>query len=291
MALEATVTAAITGKTRIVGVWGQPVSHSRSPAMHNAALASLGLDWAYVPFEVAPERLPAAVEAVRALNLVGVNVTVPHKEAVLPLLDVVDEDARRIGSVNTIRNVNGVLHGSSTDGPGFLRTLETLGERTEHRRALLLGAGGSARAVAFALASRGGRVQIANRTEDRARELAARLNEFWPGAASVAGWGGEADEFDLLVNATSLGMAPQEESLPALPPGGLPAGVLVYDLVYAPPETRLLALARRSGCRAVNGIPMLVAQGALSLALWTGLAWEDLPLGTMQHAASPSGGS
>ena len=127
---------AITGKTRIVGVWGHPVGHSRSPAMHNAALAALDLDWAYVPFEVAPERLPAAVEGLRALNLVGVNVTVPHKEAVLPLLDVVDEDARRIGSVNTIHNVGGVLHGSSTDGPGFLRTLEAAGESAGQSPAL-----------------------------------------------------------------------------------------------------------------------------------------------------------
>ena len=284
MALEAALTI-ITGRTRLIGVWGHPVGHSRSPAMHNAALAALGLDWAYVPFDVAPERLPAAVEGLRAMNLVGINVTVPHKEAVLPLLDVVDEDARRIGSVNTIHNVGGVLHGSSTDGPGFLHSLTALGEPTEGRRALVLGAGGSARAVAFALAGRGGRVQIANRTEARARELAGRVNAAYPGAASVAGWGEEAGEFDLLVNTTSLGMAPHEDTMPALPPGTFGREILVYDLVYAPPETRLLAQARRAGCRAVNGLKMLAAQGALSLGLWAGVAWEDLPLGIMEDAA------
>ncbi|MBV9852451.1 MAG: shikimate dehydrogenase [Armatimonadetes bacterium] len=279
----------ITGRTKIVGVWGHPVGHSRSPAMHNAALAALGLDWAYVPFDVAPERLSAAVGGLRALNLVGVNVTVPHKEAVLPLLDVVDEEARRVGSVNTIHNVGGVLHGFSTDGPGFLRSLEALGERAEGRSALILGAGGSARAVAFALAGRGGRVQIANRTEARAQALADRLNTFHPGAASVAGWGAEADAFDLLVNATSLGMDPRPDALPALPPGTFGPGILVYDLVYSPLETRLLALARRAGCRAVNGLPMLTAQGALSLARWTGVAWECLPLGIMEQAALAGG--
>ena len=252
--------------------------------MHNAALAALGLDWAYVPFDVAPEHLPAAVAGLRALNMVGVNLTVPHKEAVLPLLDVVDEGARRIGSVNTVHNVGGVLHGYSTDGPGFLRSLEELGERVEGRRALVLGAGGSARAVAFALAGRGGRVQIANRTQTRAQELADRLNTFFPGAATVVGWGGDAEDFDLLVNTTSLGMDPHPDTMPALPPGTFDRRALVYDLVYAPPETRLLAAAGCAGCRAVNGLKMLVAQGALSLGYWTGTAWGDLPLGIMEEA-------
>ncbi len=276
----------LSGRTKVVGVWGHPVGHSRSPAMHNAALAVLGLDWVYAPFNVAPEDLPAAVAGLRALNMIGVNVTVPHKEAVLPLLDVVDEDARRIGSVNTVHNVGGVLHGSSTDGPGFLRSLEGVGEQTRGRRALVLGAGGSARAIAFALAGRGGRVQIANRTRERAEALAARVNEFYPGAASATGWGVEAGEYDLLVNTTSLGMDPRPETMPALPPGGLSPDVCVVDLVYAPPQTRLLGVARAAGCRTVvNGLPMLAAQGALSLARWAGLAWEDVPLGIMEKAA------
>jgi shikimate dehydrogenase len=277
----------LSGRTRVVGVWGCPVSHSRSPAMQNAALEAMGLDWVYVPFEVVPEALPVAVASIRALGLVGVNLTVPHKEAVLPLLDVVDEDARRIGSVNTVHNRDGILHGYSTDGPGFLHALAGEGEATEGRQALILGAGGSARAVAFALAGHGGRVQIANRTRERAEALAAQVNQFYPGAASVVGWGADADAFDLLVNTTSLGMDPHPEMLPLLPRNVLRPSVFVCDLVYAPIETRLLAQARAAGCRVINGLPMLVAQGALSLALWTGLAPASIPVEVMHRAALP----
>lgn len=275
----------ITGKTRLVGVWGHPVGHSRSPVMHNAALAALGLDWAYVPFDVSPADVGAAVAGVRALGLVGVNVTVPLKEIVLAFLDTISDESRRIGSVNTIHNRDGVLHGESTDGPGFLRALADLaGPLPPGRRALLLGAGGSARAVAFALAGQGWHLSIANRTQERAQELAGRLSMFYPCAATVVEWGGEAGEFDLIVNTTSLGMHPQEETMPALPPGALAPGRLVLDLVYAPPETRLLREARRAGCRASNGLGMLVYQGALSLALWAGLPPEHMPVDSMAEA-------
>ena len=155
----------LSGETRVVGVWGHPVGHSRSPAMHNAALEALGLDWVYVPFDVSLEDLAAGVGGLRALGLVGVNVTVPLKQSVVPLLDVVDEEASWIGSVNTICNRDGQLYGYSTDGDGFLRSLEAVGQSPDRRQVLLLGAGGSARAVAFALASRGCRCQLASRTE------------------------------------------------------------------------------------------------------------------------------
>jgi shikimate dehydrogenase len=276
----------ISGRTRIVGVWGHPVGHSRSPKMHNAALEALGLDWAYVAFDVAPEALPAAVAGIRALGLVGVNVTVPHKEAVPAFLDHVDEEARRIGSVNTIHNVDGVLYGSSTDGPGFLYALTEAGEPVENRAALILGAGGSARAVAFALAGRGGRVWIANRTPARAQALADRVNGFYPGAATATEWGGLGlgIEADLVVNTTSLGMEPNADTMPWVPAKLLRPGVCVYDLVYSPPETRLLAEARRAGCHVLNGLPMLAAQGAYSLSRWTGLPMDALPIETMRRA-------
>ena len=280
-----TVPRVITGRTRLVGVWGHPVGHSRSPVMHNTALAALGLDWAYVPFEVRPADVGAAIAGVRALNLVGVNVTVPLKEIVPPFLDSVSEDARRIGSVNTVLNRDGLLHGESTDGPGFLRALADLaGGDAPGQRALLLGAGGSARAVAFALAGQGWQVAIANRTRARSQELADRLAVFYPCQAAVVEWGGNAGEFDLIVNTTSLGMHPHEDAMPALPPGALAPGRLVLDLVYAPPETRLLREARRAGCRAANGLGMLVYQGALSLALWAGLPAESIPVGVMAEA-------
>ena len=274
----------VTGRTKVVGVWGHPVGHSRSPAMHNAALEALGLDWVYVPFDVAPADAEAAVAGLRALGLAGINVTVPLKERVLPLLDEVDEAAARIGSVNTIHNRDGSLFGCSTDGAGFLRSLEAAGQPCEKREVLLLGAGGSARAVAFALASCGCHCRIANRTEARAEALAGDINRWFPGAVSVAGWGAPAGAFDLLVNTTSLGMAPDVEAMPALPPDAFAGRPFVYDLVYAPAQTRLLAAASAAGCETMNGVKMLVWQGALSLALWTGRRPEEMPVGVMEAA-------
>ncbi len=278
----------LTGKTKVAGVWGHPVGHSRSPVMHNAVLAALDLDWVYVPFEVAPKNITAAVEGIRALNLVGVNVTVPLKELVLPLLDVVDEDVRWIGSVNTIHYRDGQLYGYSTDGQGFLRSLEAAGQTTEGRQVLILGAGGSARAVAFALASRGCRCQIANRTEERAAALAQAVNARFPNSMNVVGWGDDADPFDLLVNTTTIGMQPNEDALPALPPRAFGHRPFVCDLIYAPAQTKLLKMAEEAGCETLNGVGMLVWQGALSLALWTGLSLEQIPVAVMENAVRAS---
>ncbi len=274
----------ISGTTKIVGVWGSPVGHSRSPVMHNAALRELGLDWVYVPFEVAPENVGAAVEAIRALGLVGVNVTVPLKELVLPYLDEIDGVAARIGSVNTICNRGGKLTGYSTDGIGFLRSLEEAGQETDNQRVSLLGAGGSARAVAWALASRGCFCTIANRTESRSGALAAEISAVYPGRAEAAGWGAEAGPVDLLVNTTSVGMNPHAAAMPALPPGVFDAKPFVCDLIYAPARTRLLAEAEAAGCRTQNGVKMLVQQGAVSLSLWTGKLLPEMPVAVMEHA-------
>ncbi len=279
----------ITGWTKLVGVWGHPVGHSRSPAMHNAALEALGLDWAYVPFDVDPDpvNVGEAVAGLRALGLIGVNVTVPLKEAVLPYV-VVSEEAAQIGSVNTIHNRGGRLYGYSTDGAGFVRALEAVGQPAENRRVLLLGAGGSARAVAFALAARGCQCRIANRTQVRAERLAADVCGHFPGAASTAGWGADAGAFDLLVNTTSLGMHPDEAAVPDLPPDAFAARPFVYDLIYAPPQTALLRRAAGAGCGTSNGVGMLVHQGALALALWTGLSVEDMPVAAMERAVRQS---
>lgn len=278
----------LTGKTKVVGVWGHPVGHSRSPAMHNAALAALGLDWVYAPFDVAPENVSAAIGGLRALNFVGVNVTVPLKEHVLTRLDIVDADALSIGSVNTIHNIEGELHGYSTDGIGFLRSLEAAGQASEGRRVLILGAGGSARAVAFALASRGCHCRIANRTEARAAELTQAVNARYPQAASVIGWGAEAKGFDLLVNTTTIGMQPNEDALPTLPPDVFASRPFVVDLIYAPAQTKLLKQAEEVGCRTLNGVGMLVWQGALSLSIWTGLPIEEMPVKVMEQAVFAS---
>ncbi len=278
-------TREISGRTRVVGVWGHPVGHSRSPVMHNAALAALGLDWVYTAFDVPPLRIADAVAGVRGLGLVGVNVTVPLKELLPPLLDSLSDEARRIGAVNTIVNKDGVLHGDSTDGGGFLRALaEAGGPSLGGARALLLGAGGSARAVAFALAGAGCEVVVANRTEEKAQALADAVTRAGRGQASSAGWGAKAGPVDLIVNATSLGLAPQINAMPALPPGVFDTRPFVYDLIYSPPETRLLQAAREAGCPVSNGLGMLVWQGALSLSLWTGRPLAEMPVIEMAAA-------
>ncbi len=253
--------------------------------MHNAAFAALGLDWVYVPFEVAPESLGAAIAGVRALGMAGVNVTVPLKEQVAPYLDAVSERARLIGSVNTVVNDRGRLIGDSTDGPGFLAALAGAGVEITGRKVVVLGAGGSARAVVHALAEAGAQVVVANRTPERARAMAERfasvgnidavplteeaLREALRGAAA-------------LVNTTSAGMHPQENEMPPVPADALEPTLFVSDLIYNPAETRLLALARARGCRVQNGVEMLVQQGAIAFSRWTGI--EHPPVDVMRAA-------
>lgn len=278
----------IRGTTRIVGVFGYPVRHSASPPMHNAAFDALKLDWAYVPFEVAPERLGEALAGVRALGLAGVNVTVPLKEMVAPFLDEVSERARVVGSVNTVVHEAGRLRGDSTDGPGFLSALAHAGITSVHgRKTLILGAGGSARAVVYALAEAGAPVIVANRNAERARALAADFAAL-PGEISVIALTEAAvgaalrDGVSVLVNTTSVGMHPNEDDLPPVPGDALTPEVFVVDLIYNPAETRLLRLARSRGCRVQNGVEMLVRQGALSFSQWTGVA--EPPVDVMRAA-------
>jgi len=279
----------VRGTTRVVGVFGYPVRHSASPPMHNAAFGALGLDFVYVPFEVAPDALGEALAGVRALGLAGVNVTVPLKELVALHLDAVTERAQAIGSVNTVVNENGRLLGDSTDGPGFLQALahaevaNVAGEKV-----VVLGAGGSARAVVHALVEAGaGRIYVANRSLDRAEALVEQVGGGTTGPARAVpltepalreALGGAA----VLVNTTSVGMHPREDEMPPVPEDALVAPLLVSDLIYNPPETRLLALARSRGCRTQNGVEMLVRQGALAFSRWTGIA--EPPLDVMRAA-------
>jgi shikimate dehydrogenase len=244
--------------------------------MHNAAFEALGLDWAYELRPVPPRGLAAAVETLHGAGFGGANVTVPHKQAIIPWLDGIDDDARGIGAVNTVVPRDGQLLGHNTDAGGFLTALDAAGFRPAGRRALLLGAGGAARAVAYALASAGCQVSIHNRTPQRARRLAADLAPMLPDAlvgvlpAEVGLADLETGDFDLLVNATSLGMWPRPEASPWPEGQPIPARWTVFDLVYNPLETRLLRQARAAGARAVDGLGMLVHQGALAFSLWTG---------------------
>jgi shikimate dehydrogenase len=267
----------ITAATRLAGVIGDPVRHSLSPNLHNAAYRALGLDWAYVAFAVPDGAAADALAAVRALGLVGLSVTMPHKTAVAALCDELSPAAAALRSVNTVTpGPDGCLVGDSTDGAGFVRALADAGVDPDGRSALLLGAGGAARAVALALAGAGARVTVAARRA-QAADAAAVLAD-----GTAIRWDDRADAAaaaDLIVNATPLGMAGD----PALP---VPAAVLsaahaVVDLVYEPRETPLLAAARAVGARVVPGLGMLVHQAAQQVELWTG---RTAPIDAMRTA-------
>jgi shikimate dehydrogenase len=244
--------------------------------MQNAALREMGIDGVYVPFDVPPERLPEAIRGLRALGAAGVNCTIPHKEALLPLLDEVTGEAAQIGAVNTIVFRDGRLIGHNTDAPGFLAALRDQGVDPEGKRVVVLGAGGSARAVIVALARCGARVALANRTRERAQQLADQVNrDVGAGSVEAIGTGREdlgpaVQTAEVLVNTTSLGMSPRVEEMPPVPVEALHAGLFVYDLIYNPLETRLLRTARERGARGIHGAGMLAHQGALALELWTG---------------------
>ncbi|MSQ05803.1 MAG: shikimate dehydrogenase [Dehalococcoidia bacterium] len=275
--------------TSILGIIGYPIGHSISAAFQQAGLDACGIDATYSAWEVPPSQIPVFIRDLRRPDVLGINVTVPHKEAVIPHLDEVDDWATEAGAVNTIVHRQGRLTGHNTDGYGFLRALrEARGFSPQGRRALVLGAGGSARAVVLALVRDGvGRLAIANRTPERAKAL-AKLSErrgVTSLAISLTGpeIAAEAGLADLIVNCTSLGMfhGPGEESTP-LSSQQIPAAALVYDLVYNPAETPLLREAARSGARTLGGLYMLVYQGAAAFEMWTG---QPAPVDVMLQSA------
>jgi shikimate dehydrogenase len=268
------------GGVRVACIIGWPVEHSLSPVMHNAAFRATGLDWVYVPLPVPPHALPAAIEGMRALGIAGANVTMPHKLAVVDHLDEVSGEAIRIGAVNVIVRAPGDrLIGANTDGAGFLRFLETsAGVRVRGKTALLLGAGGAARAVAVAFADAGGTVVIAARDAGAGAEAAAAAG----GGAAAISFDGASDaaaRADLIVNATPVGSDGAELVVPA---DCIEPRHTVVDLIYSPPETPLLAAARSRGALAHNGLGMLVDQAALAFELWTG---TPAPVEVMSAAA------
>lgn len=266
----------ISGKARLAGILGWPVSHSKSPRLHNHWLALHGIDGAYVPLPVAPENLADAVRMLARFSFAGANVTVPHKEAVLELLDKVDPLAARIGAVNTlVIDAEGKITGSNTDALGFLFNLKEIRPAPAAGPAVILGAGGAARAACAALIEDGvPEIRLVNRSLDRARHLAADLG----GPIVPVEWSGRETALDgavLLVNSTSLGMTgqpPLEISLDRLP-----EDALVNDMVYAPLETELLAVARKRGNPAADGIGMLLHQARPGFKAWFGIMPEVTP--------------
>ena len=266
----------VSGKTKICALIGDPVEHTMSPPMHNAAYRQLDLDYIYIPFRVKPDDLSAAVAGFKALNVRGFNVTIPHKVAVIPLLDELDPIAEKIGAVNTVVNDGGRLIGYNTDATGFLQALLEQGVEPDGKNIVILGAGGASRAISYILADSKARLTILNRLLelDWAVDLARRLSEDF--GRKVVALELTSDNLsdvlsgaDVLINATSVGMTPDEESSP-VPAGLLKSGLVVFDIVYNPVRTKLLREADETGAQTVGGVDMLVWQGALAFEKWTG---------------------
>ena len=273
-------------RAELVACFGQPVAENPTGAMQEAAFQALGLNWRYLTVEVPPARLRDAVVGARAFGMSGLNLTIPHKVAVMQYLDEVSPDAAMIGAVNTVRREGDRLIGENTDGKGFLRGVRLdAGMDPRGKRAAILGAGGAARAIATELALAGAaNLLIVNRSRQRAepmvRDVAANTKvpiryEEWRGTWRVS------PEFDLLVNATSIGLYPSVDDMPPVDFSGAAPSLLVADAVFNPPETRLLAAARARGLQVVDGLSMLVYQGVIGFRLWTG---QDPPEHVMKRA-------
>jgi len=276
----------ISGKTQVCGVIGNPIEHTLSPTMHNAAFNHLKLDFAFLAFRVKAAALEDAMRGMRGLGIRGLNVTMPHKNAVIKYLDEVDPTVKFLGSANTILNDDGRLLGFNTDGVGALKALRENGVELDGKKLLLLGAGGAAKAIAFSLAKEVGELVILNRASEKAKELAEALSQVY-GKKVV----GEAlspsviqknlQDADILINATSVGMHPHvSQSLVA--PQWLKPDLTVMEIVYNPVETKLAKHAKAAGAHVISGVEMLLYQGAASFELWTG---RSAPIEVMRKAA------
>lgn len=273
-------------KLKLFALIGDPVGQSLSPAMHNAAFRALGLNCAYITLRVPKPTLANAIAGVRALGIAGLNVTIPHKISIISLLDELDESAKLVGAVNTVKNNQGKLIGFNTDGEGALRALEEKIDSVKGKEVVLLGAGGAARAIAFSLARAGARLTTANRTVPRAQALASAVEQKLSTNVKVASLNRAEltkalKNVDVLINATSVGMHPKIGKT-LVRANMMRRGLVVYDIVYKPLRTKLLREARRAGGKTIDGLGMLVHQGALAFEIWTG---KRAPIKIMKAAA------
>ena len=276
----------ISGKTRVCGVIGNPIEHTLSPIMYNAAFKAFKLDFAFLAFKVKAADVEKAVSGMRALGIHGLNVTMPHKSAVINYLDEVDQAAKAIGSVNTILNKDGRLFGFNTDGVGALQALRENGVEPRGKKVLLLGAGGAARAIAYTLAREADELVILNRTAKQAAELANLLKQTFDRKVVADTLSSNAikdtlQDSDVLINATSVGMKPNANQTPVAFEWLRP-DLAVMDIVYNPVETKLAKDAKAAGAKVVSGFEMLIYQGAASFEIWTG---HSAPVEVMRHAA------
>jgi shikimate dehydrogenase len=277
---------AISGKTRVCGVIGNPIEHTLSPTIHNAAFNHLELDFVFLAFRVKAAELENAIRGMRGLGIHGLNVTMPHKSTVIGYLDEVDSTVKFLGSANTILNKDGKLSGFNTDGVGALKALRENGTELSEKKVLLLGAGGAAKAIAFSLAKEVEELAILNRAAEKAKELAETLGRI--SDKKVVGDSLFSDtiqknlrDSDVLINATSVGMYPNV-SQSIVPPQWLKPDLTVMDIVYNPVETRLAKDAEAAGAKVISGVEMLIYQGAASFEIWTG---RSAPIEVMRRAA------
>jgi shikimate dehydrogenase len=263
----------ISGRTKLCCVIGDPVEHSLSPVMHNAAFKELNLDFVYLAFTVRKDELRNAIAGARSLQVHGLNVTMPHKTAIMKYLDEIDPTAKSIGAINTILNAEGRLVGYITDGVGAIKALKENGVSLDEKKLLLLGAGGAAKAIAFHAAQEVEELKILNRTTQKAKELAEVLHQKFGKRISGNSLSSEIvkkelEDADILVNATSVGMHPDvDQSL--VDSSWLRPSLCVMDIIYNPLETKLAKDAKSVGAKVISGIEMLVYQGAASFEIWT----------------------
>ncbi|MGA2183868.1 MAG: shikimate dehydrogenase [Bryobacteraceae bacterium] len=273
-------------RAELTACFGQPVAENPTGVMQEAAFAALGLNWRYLTVEVPPSKLREAIIGVRAFGMRGINLTIPHKVAVMEYLDEIAPDAAVIGAVNTVRRDGERLIGENTDGKGFLRGVRVdAGVDPRGKRAVVLGAGGAARAIVTELALAGiAGLVVVNRSVKRGEEMVADLVAKIKAPIRFEAWQGTwrvPDDVDLLVNATSIGLYPDVDAMPPVDLSGARPGMLVSDAVFNPPETRLLAAARQRGLPVLDGISMLVYQGVIGFQLWTG---QNPPVAVMKEA-------
>jgi len=265
----------VNGKTKITGIFGYPIEHTLSPLMHNSAFSELALDMCYIPFKVSPDDLPGAVQSIRSLNLAGVNITVPHKENVIPLLDKVDEEAAFIGAVNTITNHEGILTGYNTDGRGFMSSLAEEDVSVDNKEVVIIGTGGAARAVSYYLSEKASKLLMFDIDRKKADTLVSDLGKI-RNNVFVLDNPNDIGKPGILINATPLGLhagdpLPVNEEF-------ISSDMVVCDLIYR--NTPLLIKASEKGAKTVNGSGMLLWQGVLAFELWTGV---KPPVETMRH--------
>ncbi|HHU63949.1 MAG TPA: shikimate dehydrogenase [Clostridiales bacterium] len=269
----------INAQTKLLGLIGHPIGHSMSPTFHNRVYSLINLNAVYIAFDVKDKKqLKMALQGIRGLNIMGMNVTIPYKEEVIPYLDQLSKDAAIIGAVNVINNDNGRLIGYNSDAMGFASMLKNNGVSINNKDALILGAGGAAKAIAVVLAMNGARrITIANRSIERAKKLADLIRTTFPDTVAQVrhiGKEGLTNDAHLIINATSVGMWPHDQAMPISPGQRFHKEQIVVDIIYNPQTTLFLKEAQKWGCKTINGMEMLIYQALESIRIWTGINVE-----------------